>query len=203
MEMSGQQYGIRALSRESGIASSKLRTGKLFDKDWAALSGGIGRLHGVPVYINTDARRPSEIQQACRDMMHSIGLDLCVIDYLQLAEADGKHGNREQEVASVSRAVKRLTQTVPVLALSQLSRTGNRVPQLSDLRESGSLEQDADNVMFLYEPDEVPNFQDYRAVMVKIAKQRQGETGTVKLAFRPSSMTYTEVEERRRAPGEE
>lgn len=207
-EMSHQQYGLRALSRSSGVSSGVMRSGKLSDGQWAAVAEGVAELMGsrVPIYINTTAARPSEIAQAAREMRHRTGLDLIIVDYLQLLRPDGKHGNREQEVAAMSRALKALTADgYAVMALSQLSRGArdkdgterkDKAPQLSDLRESGAIEQDADNVLLLWEPSLQPApVAGVRHVMLKVAKQRQGETGTIKLAFRPSRMMYTAITE--------
>jgi replicative DNA helicase len=197
-EMADIQYGMRALSRESGVSSATMRNGRLQDAQWLAVADAAASIYTLPLYINNRAARPSEIAQACREMRHKIGLDLVVVDYLQLVEPDGRHENRVQAVAEVSRAMKMLTfDNVAVLALSQLSRPpkgSTARPTMQDLRESGAIEQDADNILLQHMPEEQPN-PEVRRIEMQVAKQRMGDLGTIKLAFRPAQMQYTAIKE--------
>lgn len=154
----------------------------------------------LPIYIDDTAGiTVSEMRAKCRRMKLERGLDLVVIDYLQLMASDGRNENRQQEISSISRGLKALAKELgaPVLALSQLSRAPetrtNKRPMLSDLRESGAIEQDADVVMFIYRDDyydkssEVPNLAE-----VIIAKHRNGPTGTVEMVFLPDTTTFAD-----------
>lgn len=191
LEMSKGEIVDRVLSSEARIDSSKIRTGRLDDADWASLSDAMGRLAEAPLYIDDTASITlMEIRSKCRRLKQREGLDLVIIDYLQLMESHKRTENRQTEVSEISRGCKMLAKEldVPVLALSQLSRQPeNRTdkrPQLADLRESGSLEQDADLVSFIYR-DEVydPDSPDRGVAELIVAKHRNGPTGVVKLAF--------------------
>lgn len=194
LEMSKEQLVNRMLSMESNVDSQKLRTGTLTDADWDAVVEGIGTIGSSKLVIDdTPGISIMELRSKCRKVKLEHGLDLVMIDYLQLMSGSGKNGdNRQQEISEISRSLKAIARelSVPVIALSQLSRacetrTDHR-PMLSDLRESGAIEQDADVVMFLYRDDyynkdtEHPN-----EAEVIIAKQRNGPIGTVNLIWKP------------------
>ena len=194
LEMSKEQLVIRMLSMESNVDSQKLRTGTLTDSDWDAVVEGVGIIGGSKLIIDdTPGISISELRSKCRKMKLEHGLGMVIIDYLQLMTGSGKSSdNRQQEISEISRSLKALAREMqaPVVALSQLSRacetrTDHR-PMLSDLRESGAIEQDADVVMFLYRDDyynkdtEHPN-----EAEVIIAKQRNGPIGTVTLIWKP------------------
>ena len=161
LEMSKEQLVNRMLSMESNVDSQKLRTGTLTDADWDAVVEGIGTIGSSKLVIDdTPGISIMELRSKCRKVKLEHGLDLVMIDYLQLMSGSGKNGdNRQQEISEISRSLKAIARelSVPVIALSQLSRacetrTDHR-PMLSDLRESGAIEQDADVVMFLYRDD--------------------------------------------------
>ena len=194
LEMSKEQLVNRMLSMESNVDSQKLRTGTLTDSDWDAVVEGIGIIGNSKLIIDdTPGISISELRSKCRKMKLEHGLGMVIIDYLQLMTGSGKSSdNRQQEISEISRSLKALARELhaPVIALSQLSRacetrTDHR-PMLSDLRESGAIEQDADVVMFLYRDDyynkdtEHPN-----EAEVIIAKQRNGPIGTVNLIWKP------------------
>ena len=193
--VSKEQLVNRMLSMESNVDAQKLRTGSLTDSDWDAVVEGVGIIGNAKLVIDdTPGISISELRSKCRKMKLEHGLSIVIIDYLQLMSGSGKGGNdnRQQETSEISRSLKALAREMhaPVVALSQLSRacetrTDHR-PMLSDLRESGAIEQDADVVMFLYRDDyynkdtEHPN-----EAEVIIAKQRNGPIGTVTLIWKP------------------
>lgn len=188
-EMSRVQYGLRMYAASAQVSSSQMRTGNLGEAEIKRLSGAMGRLYGKPMYINTTARTPEEILAVCHDREQKSGLGLIVVDYLQLVS--GKGSVREQEVSSVSRALKELSLefNVPVLALSQLNRAiNNSKPSMDNLRESGAIEQDADNIILLHETEEGAD--GARIIQVIIEKQRQGNTGSIELVFMPETMEF-------------
>jgi replicative DNA helicase len=168
-----------------------LRTGNLQEKDWARLAKAYADLSSSKIFIDDSATiTPLEMRAKCRRLKAEHGLALVVVDYIQLASSAGRVENRQQEIASISRSLKGLAKelAVPVVALSQLSRAPEtrteKRPQLSDLRESGALEQDADVVMFIYREEEYKPSDENRGIAeIIIGKQRNGPTGTVKLAF--------------------
>lgn len=192
LEMAADQLGQRLLSMESRIEMQKLRVGNLERKDWDQINIALDTLSKADINIDdTPGVSIMEIKNKCRRMKAERGLDLVIIDYLQLMALDGRTESRQQEVSTISRFLKQLAREMdcPVIVLSQLSRApeqrADHRPILSDLRESGSIEQDADIVMFLYrdeyynpETTEKPNICE-----VNIAKQRGGETGTVELTW--------------------
>ena len=188
LEMSKEQLVNRMLSMESNVDSQKLRTGTLTDADWDAVVEGIGTIGSSKLVIDdTPGISIMELRSKCRKVKLEHGLDLVMIDYLQLMSGSGKNGdNRQQEISEISRSLKAIARelSVPVIALSQLSRacetrTDHR-PMLSDLRESGAIEQDADVVMFLYRDDYYNKDTDNpNTAEVIIAKQRNGPIGTV------------------------
>ena len=200
LEMSSVQLVNRLISAEAEIDSEKIRKGNLAPHEWAQIHHRISRLTNAPIFIDdTPALSILELRAKCRRLKAQHDIQMIVIDYLQLMTGDtgGKHsGNREQEIASISRSLKNLAKEldVPVIALSQLSRAvetrgGEKRPQLSDLRESGSIEQDADMVLFLYRPEYYGITQDDTGNSVAgigeviIAKNRGGSLDTVQLRF--------------------
>ena len=195
LEMSKEQLVNRMLSMESNVDSQKLRTGTLTDSDWDAVVEGIGIIGNSKLIIDdTPGISISELRSKCRKMKLEYGLSIVIIDYLQLMSGSRKGGNdnRQQEISDISRSLKALARELhaPVIALSQLSRacetrTDHR-PMLSDLRESGAIEQDADVVMFLYRDDYYNKDTDHpNEAEVIIAKQRNGPIGTVNLIWKP------------------
>ena len=194
LEMSKEQLMKRMFAMNSHVDSQKIRTGNLEDEDWDKLVGSVRRFGSSNLYIDdTSGITAPELRSKCRKLKLEKGLDLVIIDYLQLMEGSGKRKgeNRQQEISDISRSLKVMAREleVPVIALSQLSRAvegrPDKRPMLSDIRESGSIEQDADMVMFLYRdeyyhPDET---EDKGIAEVIIAKQRSGPIGTVKLAW--------------------
>jgi replicative DNA helicase len=196
LEMASIQLVNRMISAEAELDSEKIKRGNLADHEWTQLVHKTSRLSSAPVFIDdTPALTILELRAKCRRLKAEHGIQLIVIDYLQLMRGDNA-GNREQEIASISRALKGIAKelSVPVLALSQLSRSvetrgGDKKPQLADLRESGSIEQDADIVMFLYRPEYYKITVDEEGLPtagmgeVIIAKHRNGSTGSVKLKF--------------------
>jgi replicative DNA helicase len=201
LEMSSIQLVNRLLSAEAELDSEKIKKGNLEEHEWIQLNHKISKLTNAPIFIDdTPALSIRELRTKCRRLKAKNDIQMIIIDYLQLMSGEGNSkgfsGNREQEIASISRALKNLAKelSVPVIALSQLSRsvetrTGSKRPQLSDLRESGSIEQDADMVVFLYRPEyynipEDENNQPTKGVgEVIIAKHRNGSLDTVQLKF--------------------
>lgn len=197
LEMSSVQLVTRLISSETGLSSEKLRKGQLANHEWEQLTSKVDELTKAPVFIDdTPAISIFELRAKCRRLKSKEDIQLIVIDYLQLMTAGGKGGNREQEISTISRSLKGLAKelSVPIIALSQLSRqvesrTGHKRPMLSDLRESGAIEQDADIVMFLYRPSYYGFTEDEEGNSVEgiteliIAKHRNGKVDTVKLKF--------------------
>jgi replicative DNA helicase len=191
LEMSKDQLVNRMLCSEVMVDSQKMRTGKLEDEDWNKIAKALAPLSEAPVYIDdTPGISVMDIRAKCRRLKLEKNLGLVVIDYLQLMQGRGKIESRQQEVADISRSLKILAKelNVPVITMSQLSRgpesrTDHR-PMLSDLRESGAIEQDADIVMFLYRDDYYnPDTEKKNVAEVIIAKHRNGSTGTVELRW--------------------
>ena len=202
LEMSKEQLVNRMLSMESNVDSQKLRTGTLTDADWDAVVEGIGTIGSSKLVIDdTPGISIMELRSKCRKVKLEHGLDLVMIDYLQLMSGSGKNGdNRQQEISEISRSLKAIARelSVPVIALSQLSRacetrTDHR-PMLSDLRESGAIEQDADVVMFLYRDDYYNKDTDNpNTAEVIIAKQRNGPIGTVYRGWKPELPRFVNI----------
>ena len=194
LEMSKEQLTYRLLSMEVGIESGRLRTGRLHQEEWPLLGNGISELSKLPLYIDDKPNAGVlEMRSLCRRLMAETGkeLGLVVIDYLQLMEGGGSD-NRVQELSRITRSLKGMARelNVPVMALSQLSRgvesRTNKRPMLSDLRESGSIEQDADLVMMIYRDEYYnPETPDRGITEVIITKHRNGPVGTCKLLFEP------------------
>ncbi len=193
LEMSKEQLVNRLLSCEGMIDAQKMRTGKLEEDDWGKLAQAMSVLSDAPIYIDdTPGQTVTEIRAKCRRLKLEKGLGLVVIDYLQLMQASSKRGgeNRQQEVSDMSRALKIMAKEldVPVITLSQLSRAPDGRPDhrpvLSDLRESGAIEQDADIVMFIYRDDYYnPETEKKNISEIILAKHRGGSTGTVELVW--------------------
>ena len=203
LEMSKEQLVNRILSSEAMVDSNKIRTGKLDDSDWAKIAGTLGPLSEANMYIDDTAGiSVMEIRAKCRKLKLEKGLGLVVIDYLQLVQGSGKrNSSREQEISEISRSLKILAKEldVPVIALSQLSRSAekrdDKRPMLSDLRESGAIEQDADIVMFLYRDgyyDEAS--EDGNIAEVILAKHRGGSTGTEKLLWMGNYTKFVNID---------
>ena len=211
LEMSSVQLVNRLISAEAEIDSDKIKKGNLAPHEWAQLHHRINRLTQAPIFIDdTPALSILELRAKCRRLKQQHDIQMVVIDYLQLmtGESNGKMGgNREQEIASISRALKNLSKelNVPVIALSQLNRSvetrgGDKKPQLSDLRESGSIEQDADMVIFLYRPEYYGITQDENGNSVAgigeviMAKNRSGSLDTVQLRFVGKYTKFSDLE---------
>jgi replicative DNA helicase len=195
LEMSKEQLFLRMLTAEARIDAHRLRRGFLGERDWGRLSQAIGLLGDAKIFIDDSAGiGVLEMRAKCRRLASQHGLDLVIVDYIQLMQGRGRFENRTLELASISRSLKGLAKelNVPVVVLSQLSRApearSDHRPQLSDLRESGALEQDADLVVFIYREDqygsksERPTDAEGVAELI-VGKQRNGPTGVVKLAF--------------------
>ena len=194
LEMSSQQLVQRLLSSEGRVDSLSVRTGRLQAQDWHRLTSAAGRLSEAPIFIDdSPGLTVLEVRAKARRMKSEHGLDLIVIDYLQLMRGRSNLDNRQQEISEISRSLKALAKelNVPVVALSQLSRAietrGDNTPRLSDLRESGALEQDADVIMFLHRPSfyskDAMDEETRKTAEVHIGKQRNGPTGKLEVAF--------------------
>lgn len=209
LEMGAEQLVMRMLCAEGNIDAQVLRTGALNSEDWRKLTMATGTLSRAGIYIDDSAGvRVSEIRAKCRRLKQEHGLGMILIDYLQLIQGSGIAGqNRQQEVSEISRSLKALAREleVPVIALSQLSRgveqRQDKRPMMSDLRESGSIEQDADIVAFLYREDYYDKeTEDANTIEIIVAKQRNGPTDTVKLAFKKEFNKFVSVDWSAEAP---
>ena len=205
LEMSKEQMVNRILCSEAMVDSNKVRTGKLEEDDWTKLAGSIGPLSDAEIYIDdTPGISVMEIRAKCRKLKLEKNIGMVVIDYLQLVQGSNKrNGSREQEISEISRSLKILAKelNVPVIALSQLSRAveqrPDHRPMLSDLRESGAIEQDADIVMFLYRDDYYNKDSEKKDIAeVIIAKHRGGSLGTIELLWLGSYTKFVNLEKR-------
>lgn len=205
LEMSKEQMVNRILCSEAMVDSNKVRTGKLEEDDWTKLAGAIGPLSDAEIYIDdTPGISVMEIRAKCRKLKMEKNIGMVIIDYLQLVQGSNKrNGSREQEISEISRSLKILAKElgVPVIALSQLSRAveqrPDHRPMLSDLRESGAIEQDADIVMFLYRDDYYNQDSEKKDIAeVILAKHRGGSTGTVELLWLGSYTKFVNLERR-------
>ena len=203
LEMGAEQLVMRMLCAEGNVDAQRLRTGQLEDEDWGKLSLAMSSLSQAGIYIDdTPGIRVNDIRAKCRRLKQEHGLGMIMIDYLQLIQGNGRSSdNRQQEVSEISRSLKSLAREleVPVIALSQLSRgvesRQDKRPMMSDIRESGAIEQDADIVAFLYRDDYYnKETEDANTIEIIIAKQRNGPTGTVKLAFRKEFNKFVDLE---------
>lgn len=192
LEMSNEQLVQRLIAQETGIDTSRLRTGKLEEQEWPLFTHAVEVLSDTNIFLDdTPGLTPIQLRTKCRRLHLEYQLDLVIVDYLQLMSSGTRNENRVQEVSYISRQMKMLARelNVPVLAAAQLSRAieqrTDKEPQLSDLRESGSLEQDADVVMFIHRPDLFDkDVTKANVAEIKIAKHRNGPVGTVELVFR-------------------
>lgn len=206
LEMSKEQLVNRMFSQESGVDAQKLRTGQLNDQEWERLIESAGTIGKSNLIIDdTPGISISELRSKCRKYKLEHNMSIIMIDYLQLMTGGGRMESRQQEISDISRSLKALARelNVPVVALSQLSRAveqrPDHRPMLSDLRESGAIEQDADVVMFLYRDDYYNHDSPEAGISeVIIAKQRNGPIGTVKLAWLPEYTRFANLETRRK-----
>ncbi len=204
LEMSQQELALRIVCSEADVPFAKLRAGHLSQREWSQVIQRTQSMHGAPLYID-DSANPTllEVASKARRLKAEKGLELLIVDYLQLMQAGGRFENRNLEIGAISRGLKQLAKEIelPVIALSQLSRNPERRgsdhrPQLSDLRESGNIEQDADMVAFIYR-DEVynkDNPESQNRAEVIVAKHRNGETGTIHLAFFGATTTFKNLD---------
>jgi replicative DNA helicase len=212
LEMSNEQVAQRLIAQQTGIDSQRLRTGKLQENEWSLFAQAIEVLSDTHIFLDdTPAITPLQLRTKCRRLHLEHRLDLIIVDYLQLMGSDTRNENRVQEVSYISRNLKVLARelNVPVLAAAQLSRAveqrsdQHKRPVLSDLRESGSLEQDSDIVMFIYRPDqnEKDTVQQNVAEII-VAKHRNGPMGSIELVFRSSLAKFENAATRMPNPGE-
>ncbi len=202
LEMSREEVAQRLLCATARVDSQKLRTGELSQNQWAKLTHAAGTLYNRPVFIDDSASLTvTEIRAKCRRLQRSRGLQLVVVDYLQLMNAPGRSENRQQEIAEISRNLKNLARElhIPIIAVSQLNRAlesrEDKRPRLGDLRESGAIEQDADVVMFIYRHEYYhPEAQESLGIAeVNIAKHRSGATGRVEMTFLPEFTLFSDM----------
>ncbi len=204
LEMGADQLVMRMLCAEGNIDAQRLRTGSLTAEDWGKLTMAMGSLSDSGIYIDdTPGIRVGDIRAKCRRLKQESGLGMVLIDYLQLIQGNGRTDNRQQEVSEISRSLKELARElkVPVIALSQLSRgveqRQDKRPMMSDIRESGSIEQDADIVAFLYRDDYYDKESENKNIIeIIIAKQRNGPVGTCSLAFVKEYNKFVNLERR-------
>ena len=203
LEMSKEQLVNRLFSLESRVDAQALRTGNLSDADWEQLIEGAGIIGDSKLIIDdTPGISISEMRSKCRKYKLEQGLDIIIIDYLQLMSGSGRgNESRQQEISDISRSLKGLARelNVPVVALSQLSRAveqrPDKRPMMSDLRESGAIEQDADVIMFIYRDDYYNKDSELKGISeIIIAKQRNGPIGTVNLAWLPQYTKFGNLE---------
>jgi len=218
LEMSAEQVVQRLIASETGIDSQRLRVGDVGEDEWPKIAEAAGRLAEMVVYIDdAPSISPMELRAKARRLHAEHGLDLVLIDYLQLMRGDGRAENRVQEISNISRALKALARElmVPVVAVSQLSRAvesrQNRRPILSDLRESGSIEQDADIVLFIYRDEMYYDEESWRMAFrdkpypegtaeIIVGKHRSGPTGRINLGFLKNQTRFVNLELRREPP---
>lgn len=210
LEMSAQQIALRMLSSESRTDSLSVRTGNFANADWTRLVAAADRLSGAPMFIDDSPGLTGlEVRAKARRMKAEHGLDLLVIDYLQLMRGRNAMESRQQEISEISRSLKALAKelNVPIVALSQLSRAiearGDNTPRLSDLRESGALEQDADVIMFLHRPSfyaKDPQVEDRKTAEIHIGKQRNGPTGKLEVSFLSQYARFENLASAQRQP---
>ena len=202
LEMSKEQLVNRLLAMQSHVEAQKIRTGDMSESEWAEVIESAGNIGESRLIIDdTPAISVAELRSKCRKYKMEFGLELVIIDYLQLMSGSGRSGDsRQQEISDISRSLKALARelNVPVVALSQLSRAvesrPNHRPMLSDLRESGAIEQDADLVMFIYRDDYYNEDSEKKGIAeIIIAKQRNGPIGTVELSWQPSLTRFANL----------
>jgi replicative DNA helicase len=202
LEMAREQLAVRMLCSEALVDSQKTRSGKLSDDDFERLAIGVGTLGEAPVYVDdTPTITVMEMLAKTRRLRQEKGLGLVVIDYLQLMTGKERRENRQQEISGMTRSLKIMAKEidVPVMVLSQLSRASekrdDKRPMLSDLRESGSIEQDADVVLFLHRENYYNREADATSEII-VAKQRSGPTGTVYVGWKGDQTRFTELADR-------
>ena len=201
LEMPREQIALRMLCSNARVDMQKVRKGTLHDDDWMKLARSLGPLSAAPMYIDdTSALSPTQLRSRCRRLMMDKGLDLVIVDYLGLMRSDGKAESRQLEVSEISRTLKAiaLELKIPIIACAQLSRANkdrvDKRPVLSDLRDSGSIEQDADVVMFLHREEYYnKDTEDKNIGEVIVSKQRSGPLGTVKLAWLSEFTTFANL----------
>ncbi|GHU53868.1 replicative DNA helicase [Clostridia bacterium] len=202
LEMSAEQVANRLLCSEAFLDAQKIRTGTLDGDDWMKLAEAMGSIANAPIYIDDTAGiNVSQLRAKCRKLKIEKGLGLVVIDYLQLMSGRGRSESRQNEISEISRSLKAIARelAVPIIALSQLSRAcesrTDHHPMLSDLRESGAIEQDADVVAFIYRDDYYNEASEKKGVAeIIIAKQRNGPTGSVELAWLSEYTKFASLE---------
>lgn len=203
LEMSSDQLANRLLGAEARVDLSRLRNGRVADQDWQALGHAAGKISSAPLFIDDSGiLNVFDVRTKCRRLKREHNLGLIIIDYLQLMSGVGKVESRAQEISDISRGLKAIARelSIPVIALSQLnrsleSRTDKR-PMMSDLRESGAIEQDADVIMFLYRDDYYNKESPKKGTAeIIVAKQRNGPTGTVEMAFLPHLTRFENLAE--------
>ncbi len=193
LEMSDEQIIQKILSKRTKINSRKIRNGDLDDEEMTKVSVACSEITEIPINILTKTNTIQQIEIEARRMKNRKKLDLLVIDYLQLVRNIGNFKSREQEVADISRTLKLLSLEleIPIIALCQLNRNASKnEPTLADIRESGAIEQDADNVIFLYPQEEDNN----NIITVDLQKQRAGNTGSFKLKFNKINSEFINIE---------
>ena len=194
LEMSDNQLIQKMIAREGNVKSYRMRRGTLEDTDWEKIANTVGKLSELKFNTNSKVRNIQGLEVLARKLKNQDKLDLLIIDYIQLLRNKEKFNCREQEVADISRRLKLLSLEldIPIIALCQLNRNAsNSEPGLADLRESGSLEQDADNIIFLYKEDSESD-----EITLKLAKQRAGETGKIQLIFKTEISSFLNVRRR-------
>jgi len=209
MEMAANEIIDRMISDVSGVDNWKMRTGNLTDEEFAKIGDALGEMDEIPIYIDdTSSMTIVELRNKARRAMHDRNIGIVIVDYLQLITGSDRYkGNRVQEVTEISRGLKILAREleIPVIALAQLSRnvTGREDPRpvLSDLRESGSIEQDADLVMFLHRPDYYKqnddNYEETHITELLVAKHRHGAVGKIELYFHPELLRFMSLDKTR------
>ncbi|MFO7582981.1 replicative DNA helicase [Guyparkeria sp.] len=198
MEMPGDQLAVRMLSSLGRVDQTRVRTGQLEDQDWHRISGAVGQLSQAKIFIDdTPALSPSDLRSRARRLAREQDLGLIVVDYLQLMQVPGSKENRTNEISEISRSLKAVAKelNVPLIALSQLNRSleqrPNKRPVMSDLRESGAIEQDADIIMFIYREEVYePDTEKKGMAEIIIGKQRNGPIGTVVMTFRGQNTRF-------------
>lgn len=208
LEMSAQELAQRMLCSVARVNAQDVRTGKMREEDWQSITRAMNQLNEAPLYIDDTASiTPIEMKAKCRRLQKRHGLDMVIIDYLQLMSGGGKTENRAQEISAISRQLKMLAKEleIPVMALSQVGRgveqRQDKRPGLSDLRESGAIEQDADVVAFVYRDEYYhPESEDVGIAEVIIGKQRNGPVGTVRLSFVKRFAAFENLEDMREEP---
>jgi replicative DNA helicase len=202
MEMSREQLAFRMISSLGRVNQGHLRTGNFGDEEWSRINGAINMMKSAPIYIDdTGALTPTEVRARARRLKREHGLGLVVIDYLQLMQVPGTKENRATEISEISRSLKALAKelSVPVIALSQLNRSveqrQDKKPVMSDLRESGAIEQDADVIMMIYREEVYDKNTTRKGIAeVIITKQRNGPVGEISLNFQGEFTKFADLE---------